>query len=159
MKTIKGPAIFLAQFASDAAPFNQLNEISRWAASLGYKGVQIPSWDARLFDLRRAAESRSYCDDIRGELKSNGVEVTELSTHLQGQLIAVHPAYDQAFDGFAPDSVRRNPSARQEWAVEQLRFTLDFRFFGDGGILPGRRASGPGTEPGPPRLERREAIS
>jgi len=121
VKTIKGPAIFLAQFASDAAPFNQLNEISRWAASLGYKGVQIPSWDARLFDLRRAAESRSYCDDIRGELKSNGVEVTELSTHLQGQLIAVHPAYDQAFDGFAPDSVRRNPSARQEWAVEQLR--------------------------------------
>jgi sugar phosphate isomerase/epimerase len=121
MRTIKGPAIFLAQFASDAAPFNSLGEISRWASALGYKGVQIPTWDSRLFDLRRAAESRTYCDEIRGILASNQVELTELSTHLQGQLVAVHPAYDQLFDGFAPDSARGNPPARQEWAVEQLR--------------------------------------
>jgi sugar phosphate isomerase/epimerase len=121
MKTIKGPAIFLAQFANDAAPFNKLDQISLWAAALGYKGIQIPAWDARLFDLRRAAESRAYCDEIRGGLASNRVEITELSTHLQGQLVAVHPAYDQLFDGFAPDSVRGNPSARQQWAVEQLR--------------------------------------
>ena len=121
MKTIKGPAIFLAQFAGDAAPFNRLDGISRWAAALSYKGVQIPTWDDRLFDLRRAAESRAYCDEIRGILASNQVELTELSTHLQGQLVAVHPAYDQLFDGFAPDSIRGNPSARQEWAVEQLR--------------------------------------
>ena len=121
MRTIKGPAIFLAQFAGDTSPFNNLNEISRWAASLGYKGVQIPTWDARLFDLEKAAESRGYCDEIKGILKSNGVEVTELSTHLQGQLVAVHPAYDEAFDGFAPPSLRGNPSARQKWALEQLR--------------------------------------
>jgi sugar phosphate isomerase/epimerase len=122
MKTIKGPAIFLAQFAGDQAPFNGLKEISRWAAALGYKGVQIPSWDARLFDIKRAAESRAYCDEIRGTLAANGVALTELSTHLQGQLVAVHPAYDPAFDGFAPESVRNNPSARQAWAVEQLLF-------------------------------------
>lgn len=121
MRTIKGPAIFLAQFAGDAPPFNNLNAISRWAAGLGYKGVQIPTWDGRLFDLKRAAESRTYCDEIKGTLKANGVEVTELSTHLQGQLVAVHPAYDQAFDGFAPESLRGDPPARQEWAVEQLR--------------------------------------
>src|SRR6267142_2995377 len=120
MRTIQGPAIFLAQFAGAAAPFNRLDTISRWAASLGYKGVQIPTWDGRLFDLRRAAESRGYCDEIRGTLAANGLQVTELSTHLQGQLVAVHPAYDQPFDGFAPESVRANPSARQEWAVEQL---------------------------------------
>ncbi|HEY7351705.1 MAG TPA: sugar phosphate isomerase/epimerase [Terriglobales bacterium] len=122
MKTIKGPAIFLAQFAADAAPFNNLKDISRWAAQLGYKGVQIPSWDARLFDLKKAAESRAYCDEVRGILAANHVELTELSTHLQGQLVAVHPAYDAAFDGFAAESVRGNPSARQAWAVEQLRF-------------------------------------
>jgi sugar phosphate isomerase/epimerase len=122
MKTIKGPAIFLAQFAGDQAPFNGLKEISRWAAALGYKGVQIPSWDSRLFDLKRAAESRAYCDEIRGTLAANGVALTELSTHLQGQLVAVHPAYDPAFDGFALESVRNNPSARQAWAVEQLLF-------------------------------------
>jgi len=121
VKTIKGPAIFLAQFADDVAPFNNLKEISRWAAALGYKGVQVPSWDGRLFDLRRASESHDYCDEITGTLKSNGVDLTELSTHLQGQLVAVHPAYDEAFDGFAPDSVRGNPPARQKWAVEQLR--------------------------------------
>ena len=121
MKTIKGPAIFLAQFAGDASPFNNLEDISRWAASLGYKGVQIPTWDSRLFDLKRAAESRTYCDEIRGVLAANHVELTELSTHLQGQLVAVHPAYDEAFDGFAPESVRGNRWARQAWAVEQLR--------------------------------------
>lgn len=122
MRTIEGPAIFLAQFAGDASPFNNLNEISRWAASLGYKGVQIPTWDARLFDLKKAAESRGYCDEIKGMMKSNGVEITELSTHLQGQLVAVHPAYDEAFDGFAPPAVRGNPSARQKWGIEQLHF-------------------------------------
>jgi sugar phosphate isomerase/epimerase len=120
VKTIKGPAIFLAQFAGDNAPFNNLNDISRWAAALGYKGVQIPTWDSRLFDLKRAAESRNYCDEIKATLARHGVEVTELSTHLQGQLVAVHPAYDQAFDGFAPESRRGSPAARQQWAVEQL---------------------------------------
>jgi sugar phosphate isomerase/epimerase len=122
VRTIKGPAIFLAQFAGDEAPFNGLKEISRWAAGLGYKGVQIPTWDGRLFDLKRAAESKAYCEEIRGTLAANNIQLTELSTHLQGQLVAVHPAYDEAFDGFAPEPLRGDPSARQAWAVEQLHF-------------------------------------
>jgi len=122
MKTIKGPAIFLAQFAGDQAPFNNLNDIARWAANLGYEGVQIPSWDGRLFDLKRAAESKDYCDAVRGVLSQYGLVATELSTHLQGQLVAVHPAYDAAFDGFAPASVHGNAAARQEWAVQQLMY-------------------------------------
>jgi len=121
MKTIQGPAIFLAQFAGDTAPFNTLDNIAGWAASLGYKGVQIPSWDGRLFDLKRAAESKVYCDDVLGTLGGVGLQLTELSTHLQGQLVAVHPAYDLMFDGFAPEQMRGNPRTRQAWAVEQLR--------------------------------------
>ena len=120
MKTIKGPAIFLAQFAGDAAPFNALGSIARWAADHGYKGVQIPSWDGRLFDLAKAAESDAYCDEVKGTLKDAGVELTELSTHLQGQLVAVHPAYDEGFDAFAAPEVRGNPKARQAWAVDQM---------------------------------------
>jgi sugar phosphate isomerase/epimerase len=120
MKTIKGPAIFLAQFAGDAPPFNNLAGIAGWAAGHGYKGVQLPSWDTRLFDLALAAESSGYCDEIKGVLSEAGVQLTELSTHLQGQLIAVHPAYDTAFDGFAAPEVRGNPTARKRWAVEQL---------------------------------------
>jgi len=120
MKTIKGPAIFLAQFAGDEAPFNSLDAIGEWAGGLGYTGVQIPSWDSRLFDLAKAAESTGYCDEVKGALAAHGVAVTELSTHLQGQLVAVHPAYDAAFDGFAAPEVRGNPKARQEWAVNQL---------------------------------------
>ncbi len=122
MKTIKGPAIFLAQFAGDAEPYNDLASISTWAAGLGYKGVQIPTWDARLFDLKLAAESQAYCDEVLGVLAENGVVLTELSTHLQGQLIAVHPAYDSLFDSFAPKQVHGDPAARQAWAVEQLGF-------------------------------------
>ena len=117
---IKGPAIFLAQFAADQAPFNSLRSIGKWAAGLGFKGVQIPTWDARLFDLARAAESKTYCDEIKGVLAEEGVQISELSTHLQGQLVAVHPAYDEAFDGFAAPEVRRNPKARQQWAVAQV---------------------------------------
>jgi sugar phosphate isomerase/epimerase len=120
MKTIKGPGIFLAQFAGDAAPFNNLNSISGWAAKLGYKGVQIPCWDARLFDLQRAAESKTYCDEVQGVVSGHGLEITELSTHLEGQLVAVHPAYDLVFDGFAPVNVQGQPKARQAWAVKQL---------------------------------------
>ncbi|WP_170755709.1 sugar phosphate isomerase/epimerase family protein [Ruegeria lacuscaerulensis] len=124
MKTIKGPALFLAQFAGDEAPFNSWDAITKWAADCGYKGVQVPSWDGRLFDLEQAASSTGYCDDFKGKAQENGVEVTELSTHLQGQLVAVHPAYDSAFDGFAAESVRGNPKARQEWAVDQVKKAL-----------------------------------
>jgi len=120
MKTIKGPAIFLAQFAGDEEPFNNLSSIAEWMADAGYKGVQVPSWDGRLFDLDKAAESTDYCDEVKGVLADAGVELTELSTHLQGQLVAVHPAYDEGFDGFAAPEVRGNPQARQEWAVDQM---------------------------------------
>jgi len=120
MKKIKGPAIFLAQFAGDSEPFNSLDNIAKWASNLGYKGVQIPSWDGRLIDLDKASNSKSYCEDIKGTLSKHNLELTELSTHLQGQLVAVHPVYDIAFDGFAAEEVRGNPKARQEWAVDQM---------------------------------------
>ena len=118
---IKGPALFLAQFAGDEAPFNSLGSIAEWAAGLGYKGIQIPTFDGRLFDLDKAADSQDYCDEVKGICAEAGVEITELSTHLQGQLVAVNPAYDSAFDAFAPDAVKGNPKARQEWAVDQVK--------------------------------------
>ncbi|HPI08741.1 MAG TPA: sugar phosphate isomerase/epimerase, partial [Saprospiraceae bacterium] len=121
MQTIKGPAIFLAQFMGDQAPFNSLESICKWAASLGYVGVQIPTWDSRLIDLEKAAESKDYCDDLKGRVEACGVQITELSTHLQGQLVAVHPAYDLMFDGFAPEHLRGNPKARTAWAIETLK--------------------------------------
>jgi sugar phosphate isomerase/epimerase len=121
MKTIKGPAIFLAQFVGDKAPFDTLDNLGQWAASLGYKGIQVPT-DPRLFDLEKAAASKTYCDDIKGRLAEMGIEITELSTHIQGQLVAVHPAYDEMFDGFAPAELRGKPKARQEWAVNQLKY-------------------------------------
>ena len=120
MQTIKGPGIFLAQFAGDAAPFDTLESISKWAASLGFVAVQVPTWDSRLFDLKKAAESKTYCQDIAGALQQLGIEISELSTHLQGQLVATHPAYDPLFDGFAPEPVRGNVKERQQWAVDQL---------------------------------------
>ncbi|MCY4328392.1 MAG: sugar phosphate isomerase/epimerase [Rhodobacteraceae bacterium] len=120
MRTIKGPALFLAQFVDDKVPLNSWDNITRWAADCGYKGVQVPSWDKRLLDLDLAAESKDYCDQFKGIATENGVEVTELSTHLQGQLVAVHPAFDDAFDGFAAEEVRGNSKARQVWAVDQV---------------------------------------
>ncbi|MBN3763308.1 sugar phosphate isomerase/epimerase [Burkholderia sp. Ac-20365] len=121
MKTIKGPAIFLAQFMGDSAPFDNLAHLAQWAASLGYKGIQVPA-DPRLVDLEQAASSQTYCDEVLGIVADAGVAITELSTHLQGQLVAVHPAYDVLFDGFAAPHVRGNPIARTEWAVQQMKW-------------------------------------
>lgn len=122
MKTIKGPAVFLAQFADDKAPFNSLKSICEWMSAAGYKGVQIPSWDGRLIDLQKAAESKTYADEIKGIVNVTGMEITELSTHLQGQLVATHPAYNELFDGFAPANLAGNLKAKSEWATQQLKF-------------------------------------
>ncbi|WBU60165.1 sugar phosphate isomerase/epimerase family protein [Paracoccus albus] len=124
MRTIKGPGLFLAQFAGDTAPFSDWASITAWAGSLGYKGVQVPSNDARLFDLDLAVTSKDWRDEFLGIARQNGVEVTELSSHIQGQLVAVHPSYDDAFDAFAPAVLHGNPKQRQEWAVEQVGKTI-----------------------------------
>ena len=122
MTTIKGPGIFLAQFLGDKPPFDNLRSICLWAEGLGFNGVQIPTWDPRCIDLKKAAESKTYADELKGIINECGLEISELSTHLQGQLVAVHPAYDDLFDAFAPDSHKKNPKARTEWAVQQLRY-------------------------------------
>ena len=122
MTTMQGPAVFLAQFISDEAPFNSLDGICQWAADLGFKGIQIPTLDARFIDLQKASESKTYTDELTGKVASYGLKISELSTHLQGQLVAVHPAYDDFFDGFAPTHLRANPKARQEWAVQQMHY-------------------------------------
>ncbi|WP_375450312.1 sugar phosphate isomerase/epimerase family protein [uncultured Devosia sp.] len=120
MRTIKGPAIFLAQFAGDTAPFNSFDAICGWAANYGYKGVQLPTWVGSLIDLEKAATSKTYADELAGTAAKHGLAITELSTHLQGQLVAAHPVYDTMLDGFAPAAVQGNPKGRQEWAVQQL---------------------------------------
>ena len=120
MNTIKGPAIFLAQFMDDTPPFNDIISICKWVSKLGYKGVQIPTWDSRCINLEKVAKSKDYADEYKEKINSCGVEITELSTHLQGQLVAVNPAYDKMFDGFAPKEYRNNPKKRTNWAINQL---------------------------------------
>jgi sugar phosphate isomerase/epimerase len=115
---MKGPALCLPQFLRDEPPFQQLESISKWAADLGFRGVQIPSWDRRVFDLDTAAASKSYCDDLRGALAAVGVAPTELAAHLQGQVLAVHPAYEELFQAFYPSGLRG--AERSAWATEQL---------------------------------------
>lgn len=121
MATMKGPGISLAQFGVDAAPFNTLPAIAKWAASHGYVGIQVPSFDIRLFDLTKAAESKTYCDEVLGICREAGVEITELAATRQSRLVCVHPAYNPRFDVFAPAHVHNNPAARQEWAVDQVK--------------------------------------
>lgn len=122
MVTIKGPALFIAQFTGENAPFNDLKSISQWAAGLGFKGLQLPTGDPRFIDLQKAAKSKTYADEVKGIVTEAGLEITELSTHIQGQLVAVNPVYDDLFDGFAPEQYRKNPKARQEWAVQQVKY-------------------------------------
>jgi len=124
MKTLKGPAIFLAQFMTDEEPFDSIESMARWASELGFVGIQVPIGNPAFIDVALAAESRDYCEDLKGRVAECGVEITELSTHLEGQLVAVHPAYDQLFDAFAPPAVHGNPRARTDWAAEQIRLAV-----------------------------------
>ncbi|MEN5094092.1 sugar phosphate isomerase/epimerase family protein [Pseudomonas protegens] len=121
MKTLKGPSLHLAQFSADTAPFNNLPSIAQWAADLGFKALQIPAWDARLFDVATAADSQDYCDDLKGQLAQKGLVISELTSHIFGQLVAVHPAYDAMCDNFAPQALRGHPQARTAWAIEQMK--------------------------------------
>ena len=121
MKTLKGPGIFLAQFIADEAPFDSIDAMAEWAAQLGFVGVQVPIGNANFIDVALAAQSQTYCDELVGRVAAHGVQITELSTHLEGQLVAVHPAYDEMFDGFAAPQVRGNPEKRRHWAVEQVK--------------------------------------
>ena len=122
MNTIKGPAIFLAQFMGDEAPYDSLDNLCQWVSSLGYKGIQIPTSDPNYFDLEKAAKDQAYCSMISDKVASYGLAITELSTHLQGQLVAVHPAYDSLFDAFAPEHLHGKPAERTEWAIQQLMY-------------------------------------
>ncbi|MCC7401740.1 MAG: sugar phosphate isomerase/epimerase [Chitinophagaceae bacterium] len=122
MTTIKGPAIFLAQFIGDKAPFNDLKSICKWANDLGYVAIQMPTGDPRFIDLKKAAESKTYADELKGTIRECGLDISELSTHIQGQLVAVHPSYDLLFDAFAPEAVRGNSKARTEWAMQQMKY-------------------------------------
>jgi sugar phosphate isomerase/epimerase len=125
--SIQGPAIFLAQFMGEFPAKPQDHELSRltrmvqWAADLGYRGVQMPTNDPTLFDLEQAAHNEAYVAQVLAICSKIGVHITELSTHLQGQLVAVHPAYDELFDNFAPAELRGKPQQRTEWAVSQLK--------------------------------------
>lgn len=121
MTNIQGPGIFLAQFLGDNPPFNSLPEIAKWAAGLGYKGIQLPSWATHIIDVKKAAESKTYADEIKGIVNEAGLQITEISSHIIGQLVAVHPAYDTLFDGFAPAAYHNNTKARTEWAVQHLK--------------------------------------
>ncbi len=121
MKSLKGPAIFLAQFMGDKPPFNSIEKICKWAASLGYIGVQIPTNDPRCIDLKKVAESKDYADEYRGKIESCGVKISELSTHIQGQLVAVHPADNIIFDNFAPKKLKGNYKERTAWAIDQVK--------------------------------------
>tara|TARA_B110001454_G_scaffold8901_1_gene8386 strand:- start:508 stop:1563 length:1056 start_codon:yes stop_codon:yes gene_type:complete len=121
MKTIKGPAVFLAQFMGEVAPFNTLDGLCKWASGLGYKGIQIPTLDKSIIDLDVAANSQIYCDDFKGRINAYGLEITELSTHIQGQLVAVHPAHDIMFDVFVPKELKGKPKQRTAWAADQMQ--------------------------------------
>ena len=120
MRTIKGPAVFLAQFMAPEPPFDSLPGLARWAGGKGFRGVQVPTFNPEVLDLDKAAESDAYCDEVKGQLALHGLEISELSTHRQGHLVAIHPAYDQTVDIFAPERLRGNPSARRAWAIDQL---------------------------------------
>lgn len=115
---MKGPGIFLAQFLRDEEPYDSLENLGGWVAEMGYEGVQIPVNEEALIDLDRAAESETYCDEVKGALAELGLQATELAAHLAGQCLALSSVYETAFEDFYPDGLRGRE--RAEWAAGEL---------------------------------------
>ncbi|HEX2556107.1 MAG TPA: sugar phosphate isomerase/epimerase family protein [Microvirga sp.] len=124
MRTIKGPALFIVQYIDADARLGTLEGICAFAAGLGFKALQIPTFVPHIFDLARAAESQDYCDDVRAVLARHGLEIAELTSGRQGQLMAVHPAYDITQDVLAPPALRGNPARRTQWAFDQMLLSV-----------------------------------
>jgi len=125
MRTVRGSGVLLSQYAGDEPPFDTLPTISRWAHQCGFAAVQLPAHGGRFIDITKAAKSSSYCEEVKGQAAEAGLVLSDMVSHIQGQLCAVHPAYDALMDRLAPPQVRGNRAARQAWAIEQLKLCAE----------------------------------
>lgn len=123
--TMRGPGVLLSQFVGDAAPFDTLEGVVGWLVGQGYVGVQVPVHDSRLIALEQVARDEAQARAFRGRLGDLGVEITELSAHRAGQLIAVNPAFDRVSDVFCPAGLRGDAAARGEWARGQVSLAIE----------------------------------
>lgn len=119
-RTIKGPALFVAQFIGPPPLFETLPALADFAAGLGFKALQLPIHDPRIVDAERV-DDRDYVHAIAATLGAAGLATSEVAAHRAGQLLAVHPAYDDVVDILAPAAVRGDPAARQARAEADLR--------------------------------------
>jgi sugar phosphate isomerase/epimerase len=123
MRTIKGPGIFLGQFAEDKKPYNNLKNICKWVSGMGFVGIQLPLWDKRFVDLELCAGSKTYAAEINGIASDVNLSIVDAGSFIQGQLMAVNPGYDKEFDAFVPDELKGNSQKRTEWAISQLKLS------------------------------------
>jgi sugar phosphate isomerase/epimerase len=119
-KTIRGPGLFISQFIGAEPPFDSLGDLAAWASDLGFKALQIPVSDARLKDLAGRSEKDAVAR-IEAVVSKTGLAISEIAAQRSGQLLAVHPAYDETMDILASPEVRGQPAARQAQAAQDLR--------------------------------------
>src|SRR6185295_15686476 len=104
-RTIRGPGLFISQFVGAQPPFDRLGDLAAWAGDLGFKALQIPVSDPRLKDLAGLSE-KDALTRIEAVVSSTGLVISEIAAQRSGQLLAVHPAYDETMDILASPEVR-----------------------------------------------------
>jgi sugar phosphate isomerase/epimerase len=119
-KTIRGPGLFISQFIGAEPPFDRLGDLAAWARDLGFKALQIPIADPRLKDLAGLSEKDTVAR-IEAVISKTGLAISEIAAQRSGQLLAVHPAYDETMDILVSPEVRGRPAARQVQAEQDLR--------------------------------------
>jgi sugar phosphate isomerase/epimerase len=122
-KTIQGPGLFISQFVGAEPPFDTLGGLAEWARRLGFKALQIPVADSRLKDLAGLSD-KDTLSKIESVMSKTGMVVSEIAAARAGQLLAVHPAYDETMDALASPDVRGRPAERQARAVQDLRHAI-----------------------------------
>jgi sugar phosphate isomerase/epimerase len=119
-KTIRGPGLFISQFIGTDPPFDTLAGIAEWAKGLGFRALQIPVSDPRLKDLAGLSDKDAIAK-IESVMSKAGLVVSEIAAQRSGQLLAVHPAFDETMDALAAPDVRGRPAERQARAERDLR--------------------------------------
>lgn len=92
-------------------------ELCRVVSEMGYDGIEV-ACHAHL-DAGRAAEDEAYRKEFQNTLEKYGLKVWALSAHLAGQCVG--DRWDPRLDNFAPDSVKGQPEAIRQWAIEEMK--------------------------------------
>ena len=99
-----------------------IEELAEKASSWGFDGLELACWGDH-FDVKKALEDDSYCDERRELLARHDLEVYAISNHLVGQAVCDEP--DERHQEIVPERVwgDGDPEGVRQRAADEIKNT------------------------------------